>query len=260
MVLIVLVAGAVFGRTWHINTAGTGDAPTIAAGADSAVAGDTVLVAPGTYAVRDVSIGPGVVLTSEGGAAVTHITEEAPDVVYGVGCFSHPDGSPPSEVSGLWFERFTASVGAVGAGGQYTDLTVRYCVFTGNDWGLVATLSSHVHILNCTFVTNDVGLSPGADVEMSYTIMWDFQAGSITGYFDDYLDPGNAAGNNGVGYFSQDPQFCGETVGNYYLQSDSPCAPGNFDAMVGLIGALPVGCGPVGTEPASWGRVKSLYR
>ena len=35
-------------RTWYVNEAGTGDAPTIPAAMDSAAYGDTVLVGPGT--------------------------------------------------------------------------------------------------------------------------------------------------------------------------------------------------------------------
>lgn len=201
--LLVLVSTRTDARTWHVNTSGTGDAPTIAAAADSAVAGDTVLVAPGIYAVRDVSLGPGVVLISEAGPTVTRITEEALDVVYGVGCFTHPDGSSPSEVNGFWFDDFTAPVGAVGAGGQYTNFTVRQCIFTGNDYGLVATLSSHVSILNCTFIASVyAGLSTSASVDMSYTIMWDKQAGGVSGYFDDYLNLSDASLNSGAAYFS----------------------------------------------------------
>ena len=36
-------------RTWNVNTAGTGDVPTIQAAIDSAGAGDEIVVAPGRY-------------------------------------------------------------------------------------------------------------------------------------------------------------------------------------------------------------------
>ena len=54
--------------------------------------------------------------------------------------------------------------------------------------------------------------------------------------------------------------FCGD--GNYYLQSDSPCALGNQPDGIdcGLIGPLPVGCGPVTIETRTWGSIKAMYR
>jgi hypothetical protein len=47
--------------------------------------------------------------------------------------------------------------------------------------------------------------------------------------------------------------------GNLMLHSDSPCAPENSGGC-GLMGALPVGCGPVSVREMSWGRAKSLFR
>ncbi len=57
--------------TWHITPDGTGDAPTIQAGIDSAAAADTVLLADGTYSGagnRDITFdGKPIVLVSESG-------------------------------------------------------------------------------------------------------------------------------------------------------------------------------------------------
>ncbi len=68
------------------------------------------------------------------------------------------------------------------------------------------------------------------------------------------------AGSNGN--FETDPQFCGVAgSGNFYLQADSPCAPGNHPDGYGcgLIGAYAVNCGSVPVEQKSWGQIKALY-
>jgi predicted outer membrane repeat protein len=79
---------------------------------------------------------------------------------------------------------------------------------------------------------------------------------------------GNAGGDalcgvDGGWNFSADPEFCG-ILGSeyYYLQFDSPCAPGNHPAggACGLIGALPVRCGTLKTEAKTWGAIKSMYK
>jgi hypothetical protein len=77
---------------------------------------------------------------------------------------------------------------------------------------------------------------------------------------NDYLNL--ASGCPGDGGFSLDPQFCGiPGSGNVYLQSDSPCAPGNdpLGGYCGLIGALPVGCGTSDVKKMTWGEIKAGY-
>lgn len=63
-------------RTWYIKPDGTGDAPTIQAGLDSASVGDTVLVAAGVYYERNIAMQNGAVLRSESGYEVTTIDAE----------------------------------------------------------------------------------------------------------------------------------------------------------------------------------------
>jgi hypothetical protein len=73
----LLLPAASSARTWYVNPAGTGDAPTIAAAFDSCVAGDEVLLAPGTYNEHDLWLPGGVTLRGEAGRDATVI-----DVAY----------------------------------------------------------------------------------------------------------------------------------------------------------------------------------
>jgi hypothetical protein len=95
--------------------------------------------------------------------------------------------------------------------------------------------------------------APGSSPTFSCNDVWDNALGNYGGVCPD---------QTGVnGNISMDPQFCGIfNSGNYYLQSDSPCAPGNHPvgAECGLIGAYPVGCGPISTKSSTWGKIKQL--
>ena len=72
-------------RTWRISPDGTGDAPTIQAGIDSAIAGDVVLLAPGTYTWTQqqatlpsmLRLAPGLTLRGEAGAPATILDAES---------------------------------------------------------------------------------------------------------------------------------------------------------------------------------------
>ena len=65
------------------------------------------------------------------------------------------------------------------------------------------------------------------------------------------------------GNISVDPEYCGiDDSGNYLLQSDSPCAPGNHPEgySCGQIGAKGVGCEEVPVTQSTWGAIKSRFR
>jgi parallel beta-helix repeat protein len=64
-------ASPVSARSWNVFTDGSGDAPTVQAGIDSAQVGDTVFVAPGTYHERIIFRGRDIVVRSSAGPGQT---------------------------------------------------------------------------------------------------------------------------------------------------------------------------------------------
>ena len=63
---VVCLAHPAFARTWQVLEDGSGDAPTIQAGIDSASHGDTVFVEPGTYFENINLLGKSIVLRGAG--------------------------------------------------------------------------------------------------------------------------------------------------------------------------------------------------
>jgi hypothetical protein len=70
-VAVASFAASSLARTWHVSVDGSGDAPTIQAGIDSAATADTVLIAPGTYNENLNTHGKGLVLRGEAGPEAT---------------------------------------------------------------------------------------------------------------------------------------------------------------------------------------------
>jgi hypothetical protein len=163
--------------------------------------------------------------------------------------------------------------GAIASGGDAA-VQIEDCVFVGNrvepelpgnDGGAIGASFESVVVNRCTFLQNSSGMDNGTVMNSIFVGCTTGPAcsGNITIRCCDFW--GNAygdgfCGNESVGNFAADPQFCAvdpATSLNVGLQSDSPCGP---NSPCGRIGAADVLCGPVAVLPISWGGVKQLYR
>jgi hypothetical protein len=259
-------------RTWYVKQDGTGDAPTIYAAVDSSVTGDTVLVGPGEYEIwTAIWMKNGIVVTSEQGP---HKTRLIPG----------PDNTPAyafvcqniwihTEISGFWIEGFRWSPSDQGAISivNASDLYIKNNVLLSNGAAAIAidvTFDSLVHIVNNTIVNSTtyglVGGGSYGNVRNNIIRGRMIQMARFPLIHCNCLLDVTDAGLQESINFQDDPQFCGSLdSGNVYLQSDSPCAPGNTPIPIpdcGLVGALPVGCGETPVRSATWGELKRLYR
>jgi hypothetical protein len=173
--------------TWHVAPDGSGDAPTIAAALTMAAAGDSVLLACGTYHEHDVTVRKSVTLTSETGASdcvtmdgghagsVLHIEGLAAPTVIGLTI----TGGRASFGGGIWAGSgaapsfrdcvFAANNAAEGGGAYCFHTTPRFtrCEFRGNTadyWGggLSCFDNTSPLITDCLFTGNCAGIAGGA--------------------------------------------------------------------------------------------------
>ncbi len=249
-------------KTWYIKPDGTGDAPTIQAGIDSAAAGDTVIVGPGTYKIGGtIVVKSDVVLISEAGVTETIIEPLFYPVFGGVSCQSN------SEINGFWIKSF--EIADIEIDGDNVNIFNNIIETTSNAFGILfygwATIENNLFFgygsslyassynPDFSYLNNNIILN---GIECFIEIL------AIYGMCNNIIgEPGDCMFH--ARSFSLDPEFCGEPgSGNFYLQSDSPCAPGNHPngENCGLIGPLPVGCGTVSVEHKTWGAVKAIYR
>ena len=140
------------------------------------------------------------------------------------------------------------------------DLEVQSCTFSGNSSPLGAHLSvGRVSTANALIQHSILAFGDGqavACVSGSSVVIACSDVFANTG--GDWIDCLSGQQNLN-GNFWADPRFCDPTAGDFTIQVDSPCAPPGLTGC-GLVGALPVACGPVALSAESWGSVKSRFR
>ena len=281
--------GSVSARTWRVNQAGTGDAPTIQAAVDSSSAGDTILVAPGTYTQSTIDVGarPGLTIVSEAGAEATAL-RSASLYIMDLG------GTYQVTVRGFLFENcangllfnmthdcsieesiFRHLTGRAMYGEQTSAIQISNNLIYSNGQGIALGNQSHDITLTRNTIAHHAGgegfFCDGAGLYMYCNIVAFngfgvdafcnvYRCNDVFGNGTNYLM--NPTGTNGN--ISLDPLFCGVSPGlsgNYYLQGSSPCAPGNVPAECSCeaIGRNPVSC-IVSIQKKSWGSIKEMYR
>jgi hypothetical protein len=177
-------------RTWSIEPDGSGDAPTIQAGLDSAAVGDTVLLSSGTYYEHDIHMISNVILRGEtGDPRDVRIDAQSRGFVIFCGALD-----PPACVDGL-----TITGGLASAETGYNRGAGMYCV---NGW---------MEISRCIFSHNLAeakggGLYvEGCSPEITNCTFWDNFAGQLGGAIMCFLDASPRLTNctfygNGAGY------------------------------------------------------------
>lgn len=172
--------------------------------------------------------------------------------------------------------------------------TIIDCVIVGNQsaykgGAIYVAGGGSASVVGCTITDNCAGVAGGLFVDGTLTLdrsivtfNHEYSAGSGTGTISatctdvfgneggDWVD--GLAGQGGqAGNISLDPAFCdrrpptwecptilNHDYGRLTLRIESPCAP-EHSGGCGLIGALPVACGPVSVEARTWGEIKARF-
>ncbi|GJM43930.1 MAG: hypothetical protein DHS20C21_07720 [Gemmatimonadota bacterium] len=145
---------ALSARTWHINADGTGDAPTIQAAMDSVSAGDSVLVAPGTYP-GDIDLVSGVSIVGSAGSHATIIDATSTGI-----CL---DGGDP------WSRSYQSPLADVLVQGL-TLTGIRQTGY-GNSGCCALQAVGDVELRDCRVIDNDSARSPQINFRGDLTVI-----------------------------------------------------------------------------------------
>ena len=134
LIILLFIPGGANARTWHIYVDGSGDAPTIQAGIDSAAVGDSVLVFAGTY--REVlTYSKDIVVTTKDGRDVTII--DASGIVATAAVLINPGTSRSCVFEGFTITGAKTALGMLDGQPIVRDLRVSMNGGSGNTSGIV---------------------------------------------------------------------------------------------------------------------------
>ncbi len=202
LVLLIIFGSGAQGAIIHVP----GDQPTIQAGIDASVDGDTILVADGTYTgVGNMNIdttGKAILIQSENGPETTIIDCENS----GRGFIIQQDETPATIIRGLTIQNGFIQ-GDLGAAVKClrASPTIDNCIFRENNvhtsddhgGGAIGARESSMIVTNCMFVSNTASRNGGAVcyryycspvIENCQFIQNDSRKGGAI-YFDEYCSP-----------------------------------------------------------------------
>jgi hypothetical protein len=166
---LLLGVTAAHARTWRIRPDGTGDAPTIQAGIDGAIAGDSILVAAGTYYENLDTSGKRLALLGAQGSAASII-----------------DGG------------YSASVVRLDGGGLLESLTLRHGQ-AANGGGLYVSNATGATIRQNIIEDNTAGA--GLDEGLGGGVFLEGLTDAVC--FEDNIVRNNTAGDSGGGIYDE---------------------------------------------------------
>jgi parallel beta-helix repeat protein len=246
--------------TWIVKSDGSGDAPTIQAAINSSAAGDTILVAAGVYSENSIFCNKdSLTLMSQSGAENTILEDsELPPVILQLADLSH------FVLSGFTLRNcvypalrlyqchniliedniFSNNVLYAITGELCSNVTINECLLYDNSSGIYMDVSSCIlsnntishntscgvylsglypyELYNNLIAFNDIGVATGISTSLVVS------CNNVFNYSSNYLSETDPTGTDGN--ISIDPQYCAfdpPGSGNFYIQSDSPCLPGN---------------------------------
>jgi len=181
LLLVVVFCPAAAARTWFVDHDGSGDATTIAAGLDSAFAGDTVFVAAASYYEHDLRLRVGATLIGESGPS-GGVRVDALGLGRGLRCMGPGTGDPPppSAICGIAFRNGISRAGA-GVYCRSAVLGIADCRFEENETvhsqrqvgGALYAEDAEVQATGCSFLGNNSVAAGGAVAAIGSSVVLD---------------------------------------------------------------------------------------